>query len=117
MKSTSMALLLGSLALAGVKGTSCEELDHYLCYRAIGPITIDGKLDEASWERAPRSGAFVHLVSGKPIPPMLESRAALLWVGKASNKTCYFSRLEFYRMEWQLGMIYAISLYGENSIV
>jgi len=31
----------------------------YLCKRAIGPITVDGKLDEDSWEKAESAGPFV----------------------------------------------------------
>jgi hypothetical protein len=32
---------------------------RYTCYRAAGPIAIDGRLDEPSWQRAPKSNAFV----------------------------------------------------------
>ena len=58
---------------------ACEtqELEHYTCYRAAGPITIDGKLDEPSWEKAPRSRAFVDIVTGEPA--WFDTRAALLW--------------------------------------
>ena len=26
---------------------------RYICYRASGPITVDGHLDEPSWKKAP----------------------------------------------------------------
>lgn len=49
----------------------------YTCYRAVGPITIDGKLDEPSWRRAPKSNAFVDIVTGEPA--WFDTRVALLW--------------------------------------
>ena len=36
---------------------------HYLCYRTAGPITIDGRLDEPSWQKAPWTDLFVHIVN------------------------------------------------------
>jgi hypothetical protein len=50
---------------------------RYTCYRAAGPICIDGKLDEPSWQRAPKSGAFVDIVTGEPA--WFDTRVALLW--------------------------------------
>ena len=49
----------------------------YTCYRAAGPILIDGKLDEPSWSRAPLSNAFVDIVTGAPA--WFDTRVALLW--------------------------------------
>lgn len=49
----------------------------YTCYRAADPITIDGKLDEPSWRRAPKSNAFVDIVTGEPA--WFDTRVALLW--------------------------------------
>ena len=40
---------------------------RYTCYRAAGPITVDGKLDEASWQLAPKSTPFVDIVTGEPL--------------------------------------------------
>ena len=50
---------------------------RYTCYRAAGPITIDGKLDEASWQLAPKSTPFVDIVTGEPA--WFDTRVALLW--------------------------------------
>src|SRR5262249_26135043 len=50
---------------------------RYTCYRAAGPIAIDGKLDEPSWQRAPKSNAFVDIVTGEPA--WFDTRVALLW--------------------------------------
>jgi hypothetical protein len=50
---------------------------RYTCFRAAGPITLDGKLDERSWQLAPRSSRFVDIVSGEPAS--FDTRCALLW--------------------------------------
>ena len=50
---------------------------RYTCYRASGPITIDGRLDEPSWQTAPRSDAFVDIVTGQPA--WYDTRVAMLW--------------------------------------
>ena len=50
---------------------------RYTCYRAAGPIHIDGKLDEPSWQLAPRSTPFVDIVTGAPA--WFDTRVALLW--------------------------------------
>ncbi len=53
------------------------EIAHYTCFRAAGPITIDGRLDEPSWLAAPRSTPFVDIVTGEPA--WFDTRVALLW--------------------------------------
>lgn len=50
---------------------------EYTCYRAAGPIAIDGKLDEPSWRAAPRSSRFVDIVTGEAA--WFDTRVALLW--------------------------------------
>jgi hypothetical protein len=54
-----------------------EELGHYTCYLTTGAIKIDGRLDEGSWQKAPKSPGFVDLVNGKSAP--LDTRMAALW--------------------------------------
>ena len=54
-----------------------SEPARYTCYRAAGPIAVDGKLDEASWKLAPKSAPFVDIVSGEPA--WFDTRVALLW--------------------------------------
>ncbi len=49
----------------------------YTCYRAAGPIRVDGKLDEPSWHLAPKSTPFVDIVTGAPA--WFDTRVALLW--------------------------------------
>ncbi len=53
------------------------EVRHYTAYRATGPITIDGRLEEADWTAAPQSPRFVDLISGERA--LLDTRAAILW--------------------------------------
>ncbi len=50
---------------------------RYTCYRAAGPIIVDGKLDELSWQLAPKSTPFIDIVTGEPA--WFDTRVALLW--------------------------------------
>lgn len=54
-----------------------QQVAEYTCYRAAGPIEIDGKLDEPSWQMAPKSSPFVDIVTGEPA--WFDTRGALLW--------------------------------------
>ena len=51
----------------------------YVCYRTAGEITIDGKLDEPSWENAEETAEFVD-ISGEGFPnPKYRTTAKMLW--------------------------------------
>jgi hypothetical protein len=63
--------------MTGQYGCSENELGHYTCYRTNEAIDIDGRLDEQSWQKAPRSPRFADLVTGEPAP--LDTRMAALW--------------------------------------
>ena len=65
-------------------GLCNQELSHYTCYRATGPITIDGKLSEPDWLAAPKSEPFVDIVTGAPA--WFDTRVAILW----DDKNLYF---------------------------
>lgn len=53
--------------------------DGYVCYRTDGKLKIDGKLDEASWQKAQPTSAFAD-ISGEGFPkPKYETRAKMLW--------------------------------------
>ncbi|MAG70122.1 MAG: polyhydroxyalkanoate depolymerase [Acidobacteria bacterium] len=52
-------------------------IPRYTAYRTTGAIDVDGRLDDAAWERAPRSSRYVDLVSGGPT--IHDTRAALVW--------------------------------------
>lgn len=58
-------------------GCGEERLAHYTCFRTETPIMIDGKPDEAPWQKAPRSDRFVDMVTG--VPGFLDTRIASLW--------------------------------------
>ena len=53
---------------AGTGRYGCSEKDiaHYVCRRAAGRITIDGRLDEPSWQKAEKSPRFVDMVTESP---------------------------------------------------
>ena len=51
----------------------------YVCHRAADTITIDGKLDEASWKHAATTAEFVD-ISGEDFPrPKYRTTAKMLW--------------------------------------
>jgi hypothetical protein len=54
-----------------------ERIARYTAHRVLAPLTVDGKLDEASWRLAPRSPRFVDLITGRPT--IHDTRAAVLW--------------------------------------
>jgi len=58
-------------------GCGEKDLAHYTCFRAGGPVEIDGRLDKPVWRKAPQSARFVDLVSG--VPGFLGTRMASLW--------------------------------------
>jgi hypothetical protein len=65
------------MGVMGMDSAFAQNLAHYTCYRAAGPITIDGKLDEPSWKLTPRSNAFVDIVTGQPA--WFDTRVRILW--------------------------------------
>ena len=61
----------------GSYGCTANDIAHYTSRRAEGPIVIDGRLDEASWQKAEKSPRFVDMTSGQP--GFYDTRAAVLW--------------------------------------
>jgi WD40 repeat protein/serine/threonine protein kinase len=51
----------------------------YVCYRAAGPITLDGKLDEPAWQAAPWTDDFVDIEGELRLKPRFRTRAKMLW--------------------------------------
>jgi hypothetical protein len=51
----------------------------YVCYRAAGPITIDGKLDDAAWKAAPWTDYFADIEGDKKPAPRYKTRVKMLW--------------------------------------
>jgi hypothetical protein len=54
-----------------------QQLAHYTACRAAAPLRIDGRLDEPDWQRAPKSEAFVDIVTGQPA--WFDTRVSILW--------------------------------------
>ena len=54
----------------------------YQCYRAIGKITVDGKLDELDWQYASKTTDFVDIEGSlKPLPDQ-QTNVKMLWNDK-----------------------------------
>ena len=53
---------------------------RYVARMTSKPIKVDGKLDEAAWNEAPSTGAFVNTMSGAPVDQKTEAK--LLWDSK-----------------------------------
>ena len=57
----------------------------YMCGRATSPITIDGRLDDAAWQGAEWTHAFVD-IQGETMPaPRFATRAKMVW-----DDTCFY---------------------------
>lgn len=52
---------------------------HYIAYRAVSPVKIDGKLDEASWNGVAWTDLFVDIEGDRRPPPRFGTRAKMLW--------------------------------------
>lgn len=48
-------------------------------YRASGPLTVDGKLDEPSWKAAVWTESFVDIAGDRAPQPRFSTRATMLW--------------------------------------
>jgi hypothetical protein len=57
----------------------------YVCYRALGPITIDGKLSDPAWQAAPWTDDFVDIQGDRRQRPRLRTRVKMLW-----DKDCFY---------------------------
>lgn len=55
----------------------------YVCYRAPGPITVDGKLNDLAWEAAPWTDPFVDIEGDKKPQPRFRTRVKMLWDDEA----------------------------------
>ena len=57
-----------------------DEIARYTAHRTSDAVKVDGRLDEESWQKAPRSPRFVDLVTGRPV--VHDTHAAVLWDDK-----------------------------------
>jgi len=51
----------------------------YVCYRALAPIHIDGRLDDDAWRTAPWTDPFVDIQGDARPRPRFQTRAKMLW--------------------------------------
>jgi hypothetical protein len=54
----------------------------YECLRASNPIHIDGKLDDAAWQKAPWTSDFVDIEGDNKPRPKFRTRVKMLWDDK-----------------------------------
>jgi hypothetical protein len=78
-------LVLAATAVAAIPhvripepGTAFEPFE-YVCRRTSGPITIDGRLDEASWADADWTEVFGDIEGPAKPAPRFRTRAQMLW--------------------------------------
>jgi hypothetical protein len=55
---------------------------HYNCARVSSPLEIDGKLDDAAWQKAPWTDDFVNIVDKPELKPKLQTRVKMLYDDK-----------------------------------
>lgn len=55
------------------------QAERYTALRTSGSLTIDGALDEPSWQQAPWTQAFVDIEGDVRPKPRFETRAKMLW--------------------------------------
>ncbi len=51
----------------------------YVCYRAAGPVTIDGRLDKPVWKEVPWTDDFVDIEGAARPRPRFRTRVKMLW--------------------------------------
>ena len=51
----------------------------YVCYRTADAITVDGRLDEASWQKAMPTASFADIRGEGFAKPIYDTRARMLW--------------------------------------
>ncbi|TKG93781.1 carbohydrate-binding family 9-like protein [Puteibacter caeruleilacunae] len=51
----------------------------YVCYKTAGEMNIDGKIDEASWDKATWTDYFVDIEGDAKPKPRFKTRAKMLW--------------------------------------
>lgn len=52
---------------------------RYVCYRTVGAIIVDGKLDEESWRKATWTDFFVDIEGDLKPVPLYKTRVKMLW--------------------------------------
>lgn len=74
-----LALLVVFLVAAPTHAQLQWRPDTYIAYRAVDSIVVDGKLDEASWIRAPSTDPFVDIEADREDLPDEQTRVKVVW--------------------------------------
>ncbi|HEY6952574.1 MAG TPA: carbohydrate-binding family 9-like protein [Bacteroidota bacterium] len=77
-----IALILGLSVPSIAQGTLPKT---YICYKTQERITIDGTLNELSWQKAPWTDFFLDIEGMKKSPPRFRTRAKMLW-----DDSCFY---------------------------
>ncbi len=67
------------LVLALLATAAAQEPKGYVCYRATGPIQINGRLNETAWRNVPWTEDFVDIEGSARPKPRFRTRAKMLW--------------------------------------
>jgi hypothetical protein len=51
----------------------------YICYRACGPVKVDGRLDDAAWQQVPWTDFFVDIEGDVRPRPRFRTRVKMIW--------------------------------------
>lgn len=83
---TSKLMITGMfLLLSGMISLEAQEIQmpvqprHYVCYRASGPVSVDGRLDEKDWQQASWTEDFVDIEGALKPMPRFRTRVKMLW--------------------------------------
>jgi len=67
-----------TLLFLAVIGAQAEPLS-YVCKRAVGPVRVDGRLDDAAWRAAAWTAEFVDIEGDRKPKPRFRTRAKMTW--------------------------------------
>lgn len=81
-----LALAMGGQLLAQNLYSKYERMltlpAGYVCYRVDGKIKVDGKLNEADWQKAQPTSSFVDISGEGFAKPFYDTSAKMLWDDK-----------------------------------
>ena len=79
MKRVILCLIIFLSVLFTAVYAQLVEPKRYICYKTDGSITIDGRLDEPSWKKAPCTDLFVDIEGDVQPRPRFCTRAMMVW--------------------------------------
>jgi hypothetical protein len=74
-----IGLSVGAELASAPEPASAPDPRGYVCYRALSPIRVDGRLDDPAWRDAPWTDDFVDIEGDAKPRPALRTRARMLW--------------------------------------